>query len=92
MTKLLAHYDAKLKAFVPDEAVDFPEGATATVRIVEDDPLPPFPEDAGVTYTRGSGSTVREFMERLDELDGPVFTDPEPDAVRLVRRWRDQPR
>ena len=92
MTKLLAHYDAKIKAFVPDEAVDLPDGAAATLRVVDEPELPPFPENAGVFYTGGPGLSVGEFLRRLDELDGPIFTDKEPDAVKLVRRWRDQPR
>ena len=99
MTKLRAHYDAKLKAFVPDEAGDWPDGTQVDVELADDATaadegrdLPPFPGDAGVFFTGGPGLTLAELARRVEELDEPLFADEDVDSVELVRRWRDQPR
>ena len=68
MTKLRAHYDAKLKAWVSEDGREWPHGTEAEVEIgaapggnVEagDDweipPLPPPPENAPVHITGGLG-------------------------------------
>lgn len=93
MTKLRAHYDAKLKAFVPDEPVDMPDGAEVVIDDPAQDPiLPPFPENSRVIFTGGPGMTLRDLAEWAGEIEGPMFDESEPDSVRLVRKWRDQPR
>ena len=107
MTKLLAHYDAKLKAFVPDEEGDWPDGASAELEVVipgeveagveaDEDlpPLPPFPKDAGVFFTGGPGITGPELVKLVEELHeefGPGFPELDESST-LARKLREQGR
>lgn len=94
MTKLRAHYDAKLKAFVPDEPVDLPDGAVVTVDEGAVPGPPAIERRHGYFIVGGPGVSGKELAERAERLlaeYGPAFPGDE-DSVEVGRRLREDGR